>query len=397
MASARRFSGGLFLSWLAACSAVSPDPATANAADLPRLVLSEQQAQACQQLEDAAVEAVVRRRYEDAEKAANRALAMNPRSARARAVLAMVKLQLANRHQPSDWYGQRAGEWQMELARQLDPQSAFVGWMHAVFLAEAGHMSAAAAAAEDALARTANAPASERAALLGTAGTYRYELGEERAARPHLEAYALLRPDDAAAHFRLGSCLLSIANTPQGSPPPYPRAQSEAEAAAVAFARCYELAPGDEDAALAVVTAWLRAAELAALQAKPEKQAERDALLAKSVAHLQQLVGQFPDNAEVHFRLGVLAARRRELDLAQAAYLAALQRDPEHVGSTLNLAALKVAAGDIDAARDLFTRLLAAKPVAAASANTELTVAERQRIERWLEAQDPAAATRGGE
>ena len=52
---------------------------------------------------------------------------------------------------------------------------------------------------------------------------------------------------------------------------------------------------------------------------------------------------------------------------------------------------------DRDAARDLFTRLLAAKPVAAASANTELTVAERQRIERCLEAQDPAAATSGGE
>src|SRR5690606_20292251 len=117
----------------------------------------------------------------------------------------------------------------------------------------------------------AGAPASELSALLGTAGTYRYELGEERAARPHLEAYVALRPDDSAAHFRLGASLLSIANTPLGSPPPYAIAQAEAEAAAAAFARCYELAPGDEDAALSVVTAWLRAAELAALQDKPAK------------------------------------------------------------------------------------------------------------------------------
>ena len=56
-----------------------------------------------------------------------------------------------------------------------------------------------AAVAEAALTRTTAAPAEERAPLFGLAGRYRYELGEERAALPLLQAYVGLRPDDAAA------------------------------------------------------------------------------------------------------------------------------------------------------------------------------------------------------
>lgn len=387
MAFGRRISCWLVIPWLVACSAVSPDPSKATIDDLPIVALNEEQGAACAQLEGSAIEAVVQGRYEEAQAFATRALAINPRSARGRAVSGMVKLQLASRQQPSDWFAIRAAEVEMELAKQLEPSSAFVGWLHAVFLAESGHMSAAASAAEDALVRSADAPASELAALFGIAGTYRYELGEERAARPHLEAYVALRPDDSAAHFRLGSSLLSIAKTPQGSPPPYSVARTEAEAAAAAFARCFELAPGDEDAALAVATAWLRAAELADLQGN--RQAERDGLYDKTVDYLQKLATQFPANAEVYYRLGVLASMRAQPKVAYVAYRAALDRDGDHVGSLLNLASLMIADGELESARALLLRVTAAD-----SASADLTSNERERIEQWLQESGDAAAAK---
>ena len=389
MSFGRTFSSWLFTPVLLGCAGVAPDPSQASIDDLPAVTLSEQDRARCEALEQDAVDAVVRRSYAEAEEVADRVLAINPRSTKARAVLGMVRLQIAARDRPSDWFAVRAGEVEMELARQLDPESAFVGWMHAVFLADSGHMSAAAAAAEEALIRSASAPVAERAALLGTAATYRYELGEERAARPHLEAYVALRPDDAAAQFRLGSSLLSIAKTPQGSPPPYVTSQRDAEEAAKAFGRCYELMSGDQDAALAMSAAWVRAAELAELQGKPE---ERDALLAKAVEHLGALAPKFPANAEVHFRLGVLAELQARPKAAQAAYVVALELDKHHIGSLMNLAALVVADGEIDRAKQLFARLLAAP-----RASVELSRRERQRIERWLleASRSPSAGDNG--
>lgn len=398
--------GRIFSVWLAAlilvaCSAVSTDPQQATIDDLPIVALSDEQMANVTQLETDAIDAVMGRRYGDAEELATQALDTNPRSARARAVLGMAKLQIASQQPPGDWRELRAAEVEMELARQLDPDSAFVGWMHAVFLAESGHMSAAASAAEDALARSEGSPPNERSALLGTAGTYRYELGEERAARRHLAAYVALRPDDSAAHFRLGSSLLSIANTPQGSPPPYSRSQATAEAAAQAFLRCYALAPGDEDAALAVATAWIRAAELADLQTKSDtvakrsaKQAESEALYGKAAAHLRAVAQQFPANAEVHFCLGVLATAQQQTGTARASYLAALERDQAHVGSLLNLAGLMVTDNEVSQATALFSRLLAIP-----APQTDLTSKERDRIASWLRdnaASESAAGVSGG-
>jgi tetratricopeptide (TPR) repeat protein len=361
--------------WVA-CSTVAPDPATASAESLPVVELSEAQLAKCENWEAQATDAVMRRQYAKAEQLADRVLAENPRSGVARAVLGMVKLQRAAEQQPTDWFDLRAGEYELQLALQLAPASAFVGWMHAVFLAESGHMSAAAQAAEDALDRSKDAPESERAALLGIAGRYRYELGEERAALPHLQAYVVLRPDDSAAQFRLGSSLLSISSTPQGSPVPYQRAQSEAVAAATAFAHCYELAPGDEDAALSIAAAWLRAGEVAE---KRKKIAERDTLYERAVGHLEIVAEKFPRSAEVHFRLGVMASLRQETAVAQAAYVAALERDPNHAGSLMNLAACLEAQGDNDGAAELLNRLLALP-----ASESMLKRGERSRIDRWM-------------
>ena len=149
-----------------------------------------------------------------------------------------------------------------------------------------------------------------------------------------------------------------------------------AEQAAAAFGKCYALKPRDEDAALAMSAAWLRAAELAELQSKP---AERDALRARAVEHLNGLATTFPGNAEVHFRLGVLATVQQDAKAARAAYVAALARDEGHVGSLMNLAALVAAAGEVDQAKAFYARLLAAP-----GASIELSRRERERIEKWL-------------
>lgn len=321
---------------LAACTGVSPRPDAATASELPVRELDAEQSQRLARLVEECVETVVLRRYEAAERAARAAIAIDPRCARARAVIGMVLLQEAKLVQPPDLFLTNRGDVETVLAEQLAPNDPFVGWMRAVFLAETGHMSAAAAAAEAALERSNTARPEERAALLGIAGTYRYELGEERAALPLLEEYASIRTEDAAAAFRIGSCLLRIAAVPKG-----PRAEADAQLQAVyaakEFARSFELAPGDEDAGLAVGTAWLRAAELAATRGDRAAAGQhRDA----AEQQFDKVARLFLGSAEPLFRVGVTAEQRGDAEAARQAYERALERDGKHLGSLLNLAAL---------------------------------------------------------
>ena len=372
------------LLWLltAACSGVAPDPAEVSVDALPLLRLDDQARSLCVELEGEAVAAVVSRDYAAAAAAAQGALELDPRSARGHAVLGMVALERASATEPVDYYQLRRGESLIAMAQQLAPYDAFVGWILAVFLSESGHLSAAAVAAEHALERCIDAPAADKAALLGIAGTFRYELGEERAAFPHLQAYTSLRPRDATAHFRLGASLLVMSKTPQGVPPPYRQAQAYAEQSVDAFRRCVELAPGDEDAWLSIAAAQLRAAELARLKRDgdaDERAQEAAAYEQQALDHLTAVTERFADSAEARFRLGVVAGRLGRDAASRAAYEAALARDPDHAGSLMNLAAAAVAAEDVDAARLLFERLLAAD-----ERRRALTSDERESVEAWL-------------
>ncbi len=367
---------------LASCAGVAPDPSAASIDGLAVVTLDAAAAEALRAAEQEAVEAAAARRFEAAGRAARAALAVDPRAARARAVLGVVALHRASESDPIEWRGLRRGETELALARQLAPNDAVVGRMHAAFLAESGHTSAAAQAAEDALARCEDAPDDERAALLGAAATYRYELGEERAALPHLRAYVALRPEDAGAHFRLGASLLVIARTPQGVPPPYRRAQAEALESARAFARCLELSPEDEEAALSVATATLRAAALARLDRASDRAAraaEAAGLEQRALDHLRAAADRFGDSAEARFRAGVVAAQLGQPDLAQASYRAALERDGGHVGSLLNLASMESARGERAAAQARLERALAED-----ARSPRLSGEERRRIAAWL-------------
>lgn len=339
---------------LTACAGPGPRPERADAATLPTSELSTEEQRALAQAVERAMQAVVQRQYDVARSNALACLALDARCARARAVLGMVMLQEASLTDPPDLAVSQQAERELVLAEQLAPDDMFVGWMHAVFLAEAGHMSAAAATAERALARVAaNTPLGERAALFGIAATYRYELGEERAALPHLRTYLSLRPDDATAFFRLGSCLLRIAAVPQGLRA-IEDAKTNAADAARAFERCVELAPGDEDASLAIATAWWRAAELA----KELGSGDREQLVAAARARLRETAERFPSSAEAWFRLGVIAEGTEASADAGTCYREALQRNARHIGALLNLAHLLDAQGDQGAATTLLQQVL---------------------------------------
>ncbi|HZN39864.1 MAG TPA: tetratricopeptide repeat protein [Planctomycetota bacterium] len=376
-----RVASACSLALIAGCAGVSLRPELANADTLPVYELSAADQQELAVVLDRAKEAMVRQHYEEAEEHALRALDIDPRAARARAVVGMVLLQRAKRRDPPEVFEANAGETEMLLAEQIAPNDAFVGRMRAVFLAETGHMSAAAAAAEAALLRATDAPAADRAALLAIAGNCRYELGEERAALPHLQACFGLQPDDATTAFRIGSCLFRIAAVPEGAKA-VEVAQIKAEEAARAFARCAELAPGDADAALAVGAALVRAAELAAQRkdlAAPERRTQQEQRWQQAEQQFRRVAERFPESAEPMFRLGVLAETRGDIPASHQAYLQALVRDHQHLGSLLNLAALLEASGDAAAAASLLERALAAD-----AARAGLSAGERRLVQQRL-------------
>jgi tetratricopeptide (TPR) repeat protein len=257
-----------------------------------------------------------------------------------------------------------------------------------LFLAEAGHLSAAAEVAEATLRRAGNAPPSERSALLGIAGRYRYELGEERLALPLLQDYVSLRPDDVAARFRLGYTLLRLSSHLRDeSVPVLLDARWQSEGAVAAFTRCAEQSPGDDDVHMAIATARLRAAEVQQVLGRVARdEADRATARAAADAHRQQAAAvlravaeRFPANAEPVFRLAVLDQQRNDLAAAKAGYEQALAIDARHLGSLLNLARLCADAGEPERAATLLREALASE-----SETARLTDDEKKRIQEFL-------------
>ncbi|MBX3464362.1 MAG: tetratricopeptide repeat protein [Planctomycetes bacterium] len=363
-----------------ACAGVSVRPQDADPSTLPVVTLAAAEAAELARLVEQAIDRSRRGEHGAAERLARQALALDPRAARARAVLGMAIYQRAAVVDPPDLMLAHAAEAEVVLAERLAPGDPFVGAQHARLLQATGHLSAAAAVADAALARTAAAPPAERFDLFAVAATCRYELGEERAAVPHLQACLAVEAGDASTWFRLGACLLRIAEVPSG---PRPNslvvAQNQADAAARAFRRCAELSPDDADAWLAVGAALLRAADLAA---ERRDQAVRDERRDAAEQQFRAAALRFPAAAEAPFRLGVVAEGRGDVAAAQAAYDEALARDPHHLGSLLNLAALRSREPDGEpAARELLQRALRT-----GEQRGTLTRQERDRIRARLQA-----------
>jgi hypothetical protein len=367
----------------AACAGVSTDPRTASVDDLPPAATDDAARVAAVTAADAAVAAYRATRTTEAAAAADAALTADPRCGRALAVRALLQWRQAQTDAAAD--GDRtptltaanAAEAALRRAVAAAPRDAFAGLALATFLGDVDHLSAAAEVAEAALGAAASASTADRVDLLAVAAACRYELGEERAALPHLQACVAARPDDADMQYRLGAAQLAIAALPEGpAPNSFLLAQRQAEAAARAFQRAFELRTNDAEAGRAVAAAWLRAADLAA---ERDAAGERATALAAASAQARALAARFPADPEPWWLLGVIAERSADPTAAAAAFDAALVRQPAHPGALLHRAALAEEAGDAPLAKALLQRALAADAAAPC-----LTDAERKRLRRRL-------------
>lgn len=362
----------------AACAGASVDPNDAGVDDLPPAAATQAERAAAFADAEAAVAAWRSTSRTTAGNLVEAALARDPRCGRALALRAMLQWRFAQlQAKPPALRDVHAAEAALRQAVAAVPQDAFAGLSLAIFLADVDHLSAAAEAAERAIARLGEADAvanpADRADLFALAAACRFELGEERAALPHLQAYVALRPDDATQQYRLGSALLAIASTPQGPAPTATLlAQRQAEGAARAFGRAFELAPGDAPAGLAVATAWLRAAGLAADRGADSECA---AALAAATAQARDVATRFPADPEPWWLLGVAAERGKDPLAAATAFDEALRRAPTHAASLLHRAALADEAGDAALAKALLQRALAAD-----AATPCLSDGERKRV-----------------
>jgi tetratricopeptide (TPR) repeat protein len=131
--------------------------------------------------------------------------------------------------------------------------------------------------------------------------------------------------------------------------------------------------PGDEEMALAIGAALLRAATLAEQR---HDTGARDEYRQQAEQQFRATADRFPGSAEALFRVGVVAEARDDRRAAHDAYTQALARDREHVGSLLNLAA----AQEHDAGAQAAVRELLQRALDADAQHPSLSAAERSRM-----------------
>ncbi|MBK8099261.1 MAG: hypothetical protein IPK26_19300 [Planctomycetes bacterium] len=365
----------LGVAFLAGCTGVSPRPEDLAAVLPPARQVTGDERAAVERNVGEALHALELRRFEVAGEFAAAALRIDPACARGYAVRGMVRRHQASAMVPADPYTLHRADGDTQLAMRLAPADATVMRLRAQFLAASGHLSAAAAALEAWLLAHPDAPLDDSAPLYALAGEWRYELGEERAALPHLRNVVGQR-EDATTWFRIGMCELRVAMAVV-DPAAAANARSVAESAAKAFARCAELAPGDRDAHYAVATALAHAAERAGEQRRTE---DRAALWHKAAQRLRDASSRFADDPEPLFRLGVVLEAVRDREAAIAAYEQALQRHGEHLGSLINLATALTAGPTVDAAVQQRARSLRERALAIDARRGGLGKQERQRL-----------------
>lgn len=371
---------------LAGCSSVSTPPEQYAAGEPPARELTPDQRRRVEALEERAIEHADLGRFGAAEDAAQAALEVDPRAARARAVLGRCLLHRSRAWSPPDLALQMRGEGECLLASRLAPADPVVGRFHAELLAGTGHLSAAAAVAEGVLLRQSAEPSAETLRLIARAADYRYQLGEERLAREHLLVLAD-HESDASTLYRLGICHLHIAET-----------LDDLDAAARAFASSARVAGGDLEASLASGHAWLRGAELARDNGDQTAAAER---FERAVEAFTEAASAFPAAVEPRFGRAVALEHAGRTTEARRSYEALLEVHPRHLGALLNLGALLARRSEDDPvlrerAGTLLRRALevaADRPAAStpdAPTRDALTAEERRRIEEWLAKQGTA-------
>lgn len=350
---------------LLACRGASPDP-EAMARDLPAAAtLSDAARQDVRSTADRAVEALDAGRLEGAEELARQALERDPACARARAVLANCVFARAARSQPPELHLQQEADGETLRAVALAPADPVVARLRGAFLAATLHLSAAAETAERLLQQPPAGLDHEWLELFRAAGMWRFQLGEERAAREWLRI-AVQAPVDAQAFFTYGLCMLRTAQV-----------ATDATTAAWAFREASGLDPANVEAAYGVHRAYARAAALAS---KAGERTQADGFLQSALDAAAGLAARRPADPEPEFDAGNMLAEAGKADAAAGAWERALERDAHHIGALLNLAHLR-APTDKAAAAALLQRALAA----AGEDRTKLSDDERRRIAAFLQ------------
>lgn len=339
------------------CSGVPPSPQEL-AADLPpaRPIAPEDSARASE-LGDRALDQAEAQDFAAARHSADEALALNPWEARARAALALCFFVEASEEQPPELTALNRAEGEFLRAEKIDPVDPLVGLHHARFLAAVGHLNAAV----DRLEKLVEANP-DNLELLRTLSRIQYDLGHESRASEVFMQVLRLDPNDALSHYLLAHCLLRLA-------PEFERSQraSEYEKAADEFARYRELVPEDVDGLLGEAHARFQAM----LAAEGEGQQDPDLVLALYAQALQL----DPEVVAAWFSQAVVLDHLQRQVEARASYEKALELDPAHLPSLLNLAANLSEAGEDDLAQQYLGRALS---------NEALSRSERQRIEELL-------------
>jgi len=346
----------LFL--LEGCAGVSPDPQSL-AEDLPPVGAIDSAAAArAADLAERALGFTDVQDYVAARRDADRALLQNPRSARARTALAICIFIDADVEEPPNMSLLNQAEGEFLRAQRLAPDDPLIGLHHARFLVHLGHLSAAVDRLED---LTGLHPVDSR--LLSALGQIHYDLGHERRAAEILGRLLELEPEDALSHYLLAHCLLRLA-------PEFEKSSRGAEyqKAAEEFARYRQLAPEDIDGLLGEAHARFQALS----RADHTGTASADTILDL----YRQALEQNPLLIEAWFSQGVVLDYLQSTDEAQAAYRKALDVDPNHLPSLLNLAANLSDAGNAEASKEYLRRALA---------TGGLSRSERQRIEKLLQ------------
>ena len=125
------------------------------------------------------------------------------------------------------------------------------------------------------------------------------------------------------------------------------------------------------------VVALLLQGEVESFELARARRVELDeAALAPILDAFERAARLDPESPEPEFGRGFALETAGNRDAARAAYRSALERDPEHVGSLLNLAASLADAGDAAEARVLARRVLAL--------GRGLAPAERHRLEEFV-------------
>ena len=346
---------------LAACSGLGPTPAELAATLPPRVELSEEQRAQVEAATAQALSQLRKEHYDEARRAAQAALDLDPRAATARAVRARCTMQEAMVETPPLLGPWRRAEGNLRIAERLLPADPEIALLHAAFLEADGHLSLAAETVERALGTHPHHPR-----CLRMASRLRYELGEERTALPLLESLLKIDPSDDTARYRLARAQLRVARTRASQLDDDAEKIALYENTATSFAIYRSRVPADAEGLTGEAVARFEIQRLS----KPPDPAELHSIV-ELLTTASRMDTQSPES---EFNRGVVLEFAGAPEAARAAYRVALERDPEHLPSLLNLAANLVAAGRRAEAVEFCRRALALSP----------TSAERASLQRFL-------------